>query len=144
MVLQSHTRHSHTHKRTHWYYIEDFFMGSCQLLHWVRSCVSQFYWFVTLPNHSRRKNCKKKRRESQRKSARNYGSDSAGLLYVCMYVLSYHWQWTVRADEVPKKWKRQMSNVLNLSQSWSFFSHLNLYQTKIWFRFDYNGIRYNI
>lgn len=79
--------HTHTHKRTHWYYIEDFFMGSCQLLHWVRSCVSQFYWFVTLPNHRRRKNCKKKRRESQRKSARNYGSDSAELLlYACIFI----------------------------------------------------------
>lgn len=98
------------------------------------------------------KNCKKKRKEPQREGAWNYGSDSADLLYVHMYVhirtyvLSYLWQWTVRGlGQMQSQNKIKTSNVKQPfgvlpPPAWYFFSHVNLDETSVCFPFYYNRI----
>lgn len=151
MVLQSHTL-----TQIHW----SLFYGLLRVatLGSVRSCVSQFYWFVTLPNHRRKeKSVKNKRKEKVHEIMEATAPKSPTLhshtihiyfsyihTHIHMYVHCGTLTMRSGANAVPKRNKKiKTSNVKRAHNIRLFspppplwpFSHVYRYTTSFCFRF---------
>lgn len=149
------TPNTHTHTLTHndihnaHRYIEVFFYGLLRVasLGLVRSRVSQFYWFVTLPNHRRKEKSVKKRREKVHEIMEAIAPKSPTQHTIYIFVMycdtlampSAEWGKCSAKKKTNQNVKCQTcpqpSPLLSPPLSLWPFSHVYRYQTSFCFRF---------